>query len=56
MKKKRIFLKPGRNNKEERLNFIKFWVEYMKTHRDEEWSKQQNMIIDSQINYKKETS
>ena len=49
MKKKRIFLKPGRNNKEERLNFIKYWVEYIKTHTDKEWSSQQNIIIDSQM-------
>lgn len=50
MKKKRIFLKPGKNNKEERLNFVKFWVDYIKTHSDKEWSRQQNVLIDSQIN------
>ena len=33
----------------ERLEFIKFWAEYVKTHSDEDWSKQQNMLIDSQI-------
>ena len=49
MKKKRIFLKPGRNNKEERLNFVKFWANYIKTHKDEDWSSQQNMLIDSKI-------
>ena len=49
MAKKRIFLKPGRNNKEERINFIKFWVNYMKTHSDKEWSDQQNILINSQI-------
>jgi len=42
-----------RNDKEinfkERLNFIKFWAEYIRTHSDEEWSKQQNMVIDSQF-------
>lgn len=42
-----------RNDKEinfkERLNFIKFWAEYMKAHSDEEWSEQQNEVIDSQI-------
>ena len=47
---KRIFLKPGRNNKEERLNFVKFWAEYVRTHSDKEWSRQQNVIINSQIN------
>lgn len=33
----------------ERLEFIKFWAEYIKTHSDENWSRQQNMLIDSQI-------
>ena len=33
----------------ERLEFIKFWAEYVKTHSDEDWSKQQNILIDSQI-------
>ena len=46
-KTKKIFLKPGRTNKEERINFIKYWVEYMKNHSDEEWSKEQNILIDS---------
>ena len=49
MRKKRIFLKPGRNNKEERLNFVKFWVDYTKKNSDKKWSRQQNMLINSQI-------
>lgn len=49
MKEKRIFMKPGKNNKEDRLNFIDFWAEYVRTHSDEEWSKQQNFLINSQI-------
>lgn len=49
MKKKIIFLKPGKNNKEERLNFVKFWANYVKTHSDEGWSEQQNILINSQI-------
>jgi len=36
-------------NIRERLEFIDFWVEYIKTHSDKEWSKQQNIVIDSQI-------
>jgi hypothetical protein len=36
-------------NAKERLEFIDFWVKYMKEHNDKEWSKQQNIIIDSQI-------
>jgi hypothetical protein len=52
MKKKneKIYMKPGRNNAEDRLNFVKYWANYVKTHEDEEWSKQQNMLINSQIN------
>lgn len=49
MASKRKFLKPGKNNKEERENFIRFWAEYVKSHKDEEWSEQQNELIDSQI-------
>ena len=30
-------------------NFIKFWVNYMKTHFDKEWSKKQNVLINSVI-------
>ena len=46
---KRVFMKPGKDNKEDRLNFVKFWAEYVRTHSDKEWSKQQNAVIDSQI-------
>ncbi len=38
-----------RKNFEERLDFIKFWADYIKTHEDEDWSEQQNIIIDSQL-------
>ncbi|MFH1182463.1 MAG: hypothetical protein V1702_05885 [Candidatus Woesearchaeota archaeon] len=40
-------LKPGRDNKEERMNFVKYWAEYVRTHPDEEWSRQQNILINS---------
>ncbi|MBU3906898.1 MAG: hypothetical protein KKA64_01475 [Nanoarchaeota archaeon] len=46
---KRVFMKPGKNNKEDRINFVKFWAKYVRTHEDEEWSRQQNMLINSQI-------
>lgn len=50
MEKENIeFLKPGENNTEDRVNFVKFWANYIKTHSDKEWSKQQNTLIDSQI-------
>jgi len=41
--------KENKKNFEERLNFIKFWADYIKTHSDEDWSSQQNMLIDNQI-------
>lgn len=43
------FMKPGKTNQEDRLNFIKFWANYIKTHSDKDWSSQQNIIINSQI-------
>jgi len=36
-------------NARERLEFIDFWANYVGTHSDEEWSRQQNILIDSQI-------
>lgn len=48
-KEERVFMKPGRNNREDRLNFVKFWADFIRAHKDEEWSKQQKMLIDSQI-------
>ncbi len=41
--------KQKKRNFEERLKFIEYWVNYIKTHSDKEWSKQQNIVIDSQI-------
>ena len=46
---KRIFMKPGKTNKEDRLNFIKYWIKCMNSMSDKEWSKQQNIVIDSQF-------
>ena len=48
-------LNPGKNNKEERLNFVTYWAEYVKTHPDEEWSKQQKKLIDGQFKNKSMT-
>ncbi len=31
----------------DRNGFIDYWVEYMKSHSDQEWSKQQNVLINS---------
>lgn len=31
----------------ERLGFVRFWVNYMKTHTNSVWSRQQTMLINS---------
>ena len=46
---KRMFMKPGETNKEDRINFVKFWANYIKTHEDKDWSVQQNIVINSQM-------
>ena len=33
----------------DRKKFVKFWARYVKEHSDEEWSRQQKILIDSQI-------
>ena len=43
------WLKPGKTNKEDRMNFVEYWANYVRTHSDEEWSRQQNIVINSQI-------
>lgn len=35
-----------KKNFEERLKFIDMWVEYIKTHPNSEWSKQQKVLVD----------
>ncbi len=46
---RKVFMKPGKTNKEDRMNFIKYWAEYIRTHSDKEWSSQQKVLIDAQI-------
>ena len=36
-------------NQKERFEFIEKWADYVRTHSDEDWSKQQKILIDSQI-------
>ena len=43
------WMKPGRTNKEDRLNFVDFWADYVRTHPDREWSRQQAVLINSQL-------
>jgi len=33
----------------ERLKFVEYWAEYVKTHADEVWSEQQNLLINGQF-------
>lgn len=49
VKQNRVFMKPGKTNQEDRMNFVRFWADYIRNTPDEEWSSQQNIIIDSQI-------
>ena len=34
-------------NEKERMKFVDFWSNYVLTHEDKEWSKEQNNIINS---------
>ena len=45
-KKKEEFLAKRR---EERLKWVGFWADYVRTHSDRDWSRQQKALIDSQI-------
>ena len=43
------FLKPAKDNREARMNFVNYWAEFVKTHPDKEWSAQQNKLINSML-------
>jgi hypothetical protein len=43
------FEEERKKNAEERMKFIDYWANYVKTHPDEEWSKQQNILINGQL-------
>lgn len=34
-------------NKQDRQWYVKFWAEYVKSHRDSDWGRQQNLFINS---------
>ncbi len=42
-------LTPGKDNKEERMNFVIYWADFVRSHADEVWSKQQNMLINAMM-------
>ncbi len=35
------------DNEKERMKFVDYWSDYVLTHEDKVWSKQQNIIINS---------
>lgn len=43
------WLKPGKDNREERMNFVEYWAEYVRTHPSKDWSRQQNILINSAL-------
>ncbi|MFA4820528.1 MAG: hypothetical protein WC613_06250 [Candidatus Aenigmatarchaeota archaeon] len=38
-------MKNNEKNQEQRMAFIDFWANYVRTHDDKEWSRLQNIII-----------
>jgi len=36
-------------NTKERISFVRKWAEYVRNHSDKEWSRQQNLIINSAL-------
>ncbi len=34
-------------NNKDRMWFVEYWANYVKTHSDKEWSRQQNILINS---------
>jgi len=33
----------------ERIKFVEIWADYVRKHSDKEWSKQQKVVVDSQL-------
>lgn len=38
-----------KKNQEERMKFVNYWADYVRTHPDKDWSTQQAVLIDSQL-------
>jgi|ETNmetMinimDraft_2_1059921.scaffolds.fasta_scaffold468351_1 hypothetical protein len=38
-----------KQNNKDRMWFVEYWAEFVRTHPDQEWSRQQNIIINSQL-------
>lgn len=37
----------SKDNMKERMKFVELWAKYVREHTDREWSRQQNVIINS---------
>jgi len=44
-----------RKNQEQRREFVIYWARFVRENPDEEWSRQQNKIINSQIETARQT-
>ncbi|MBU2639776.1 MAG: hypothetical protein KKG75_03680 [Nanoarchaeota archaeon] len=49
-------LKVGKTNTEDRMNFIEYWARFVRDNKDEVWSKQQKVLVDSQFEGSKKVS
>ena len=48
MKKEKFNMKEFiKLNNEDRMWFVEYWADYVRTHPDKVWSKQQNILINS---------
>lgn len=46
---KNRWLIPSNDRIKDRMNFVKYWANYVRTHPDKVWSKQQNILINSMM-------
>ncbi|MBS3150949.1 hypothetical protein J4443_01040 [Candidatus Woesearchaeota archaeon] len=42
-------LKPEKDNKKGRMSFVEYWADFVKNNPDRVWSRQQKLLINSQI-------
>jgi len=42
-------LKTSSNNEKSRMHFVEYWADYVRTHPDKDWSRQQNVLINSMM-------
>ena len=42
-------LNPGRNNEEARMNFVKYWANFVHNSTDQEWGEQHTAFINSMM-------